>query len=136
MDPAPSSGGHGTAIAGIIGAVGNNGTGMAGVSWQTRIMALRFGNASGGNVDNAITCINYAMAKRGTAPNGNPTLIIPVLSQPRLSIQLPHDAPHAQQKGLVVAAAGNNNEDNDIPFPSSYNHDIKDFPGSAKQLTG
>ncbi len=31
---------------------------------------------------------------------------------------------------LVVAAAGNNDEDNDIfpNYPSGYNHDIKDFP--------
>ena len=42
-----------------------------------------------------------------------------------------HDALRiAQDAGaLVVAAAGNNNEDNDIfpNFPSSYNHDVKDF---------
>ena len=33
--------GHGTAMAGVIGAVGNNAKGIAGVNWQTRIMALK-----------------------------------------------------------------------------------------------
>jgi subtilisin family serine protease len=32
---------HGTAIAGIIGAVGNNGQGIAGVNWSTSLMAIR-----------------------------------------------------------------------------------------------
>ena len=33
---------HGTACAGAIAAVGNNGTGIAGVNWTARIMAIRF----------------------------------------------------------------------------------------------
>ena len=40
--------GHGTHVAGIIGAVGNNGIGVAGVNWNTRIMALKFLDANGG----------------------------------------------------------------------------------------
>ena len=55
--------GHGTAMAGIIGAVGNNSIGMAGVNWQTKIMALKCMTTTG-TVDNAITCINYALSQR------------------------------------------------------------------------
>ena len=33
--------GHGTHVAGIIGAAGNNGTGMAGVAWHVKIMPVR-----------------------------------------------------------------------------------------------
>ncbi len=36
--------GHGTAVAGTIAAVGNNGLGTAGVAWTTKIMALRAGD--------------------------------------------------------------------------------------------
>jgi subtilisin family serine protease len=39
-DPMDISG-HGTHVAGIMGAVGNNGVGVAGVNWNARIMAIR-----------------------------------------------------------------------------------------------
>ena len=39
--------GHGTHVAGIVGAVGNNGRGVAGVAWRVRIMALKFLSADG-----------------------------------------------------------------------------------------
>ena len=133
-DPMDTSG-HGTAIAGIIGAVGNNGTGMAGVNWKTRIMALKCMTTTG-NVDNAITCINYALANRGTMPDGKPTPLVITLcwsQSPNYEyVNSLHDALRiAQDKGaLVVAAAGNDDTDNDIfpNYPSSYNHDVKDFP--------
>jgi subtilisin family serine protease len=42
--------GHGTHVAGVIGALGNNGVGVAGVSWGVRLMPIkitdRFGDAS------------------------------------------------------------------------------------------
>ena len=40
--------GHGTHVAGTIGAIGNNGMGVAGVSWKTKLISLRIFNASGG----------------------------------------------------------------------------------------
>jgi subtilisin family serine protease len=40
-DPFPSGSNHGTHLAGIIGAVGNNGIGVAGVNWDVQIMAVR-----------------------------------------------------------------------------------------------
>ena len=39
--------GHGTHVAGTIGAVGNNGLGVAGVNWTTRLIALRVLGANG-----------------------------------------------------------------------------------------
>ncbi len=51
---------HGTHVAGIIGAVGNNGKGIVGVNWQVKIMALKFLSSEGeGTVDDAIECFEY-----------------------------------------------------------------------------
>src|SRR5262249_24208374 len=38
---------HGTHVAGTIGAIGNNGVGVAGVDWNVRLMALKFLDATG-----------------------------------------------------------------------------------------
>ena len=55
--------GHGTHVAGIIGAVGNNGTGIAGVAWQVRIMPLKFLGSDGrGSLSDALECLSYAIA--------------------------------------------------------------------------
>src|SRR5205085_229614 len=39
--------GHGTHVAGIVGAVGNNGLGVAGVNWSVQLMAVKMFDASG-----------------------------------------------------------------------------------------
>ena len=56
--------GHGTHVAGIIGAVGNNGKGVTGVCWQVSIMPLRFITATQyGTTADAIAAIEYADKK-------------------------------------------------------------------------
>ena len=40
--------GHGTAVSGCIGAIGNNGTGVAGVNWTIKLLPVRASNSSGG----------------------------------------------------------------------------------------
>ena len=52
--------GHGTHVAGTIGAVGNNGKGVVGVNWNVRIIALKAMDANGsGLISNIISAINY-----------------------------------------------------------------------------
>lgn len=59
--------GHGTHVAGVIGAVGNNTFGVAGLNWNTSIMPLRFldavaGQGLTGSTSDAIEAINYTTA--------------------------------------------------------------------------
>jgi subtilisin family serine protease len=62
---------HGTHVAGTVAAVGNNATGVTGVSWNAEIMALKFIGAGGsGPVSAAISAIEYAtMMKRDHGVN-------------------------------------------------------------------
>jgi subtilisin family serine protease len=54
---------HGTHVAGIIGAIGNNGTGIAGVCWSVKLMAVRILDADGlGTSADAIEGITYALS--------------------------------------------------------------------------
>ena len=52
--------GHGTAVAGIIGAAGNNAIGVAGVAWTVRVLPLRAG-AADFPLSNLIQAIDYAI---------------------------------------------------------------------------
>src|SRR6185436_4455773 len=56
---------HATHVAGIIGARGNNGTGIAGVNWNVKLMSLKFLDAEGfGDTADAIDACTYAKQMR------------------------------------------------------------------------
>jgi Tol biopolymer transport system component/subtilisin family serine protease len=60
--------GHGTTCAGVLGAVGNNNTGVAGVNWSVKIMAIKiFYNSNTGFVSEVIKAFEYVtmMKNRG-----------------------------------------------------------------------
>ncbi|MCH8966097.1 MAG: S8 family serine peptidase [Planctomycetes bacterium] len=60
-DPLDANG-HGTNVAGIIGAVGNNGRGVAGVNWRCRLVALKFSQSDGNAfISAAIEAIQYVV---------------------------------------------------------------------------
>lgn len=111
--------GHGTRVAGILGAKGNNGTGGVGVAWQVQIMVGKFASQSGGTVADAITCLDYARTNGAHIINASWGL-------DEFSASL-FDAMVALRAAgiLVVAAAGNNTRDVDqFPrYPASYDLD-------------
>ncbi len=49
------NGGHGTQVAGMIGAKGNNGVGVVGANWDVKIMVVTIGGLSQANVINSYT---------------------------------------------------------------------------------
>ena len=116
--------GHGTHCAGIIGAVGNNGTGTVGVAWSgVQIMALRFISNNSGTISAAITCIDYASTMGAKVINASYGQNGTNITSEMQAIE------RARSNGVVfVAAAGNNNQNSDtIPFyPAAYtNRNIK-----------
>ncbi|HWQ95665.1 MAG TPA: S8 family serine peptidase, partial [Gammaproteobacteria bacterium] len=65
---------HGTHIAGIIGAIGNNGIGVAGVNWNSKILPVRVGGKCGSYTTDTIDGIRWAagLPVPGAPPNFNP----------------------------------------------------------------
>ena len=112
--------GHGTHVAGTIGAVGNNGIGVVGVSWKVKLMALKFLNSSGsGYSDDAAKAVHY-VTNNGVRITNNSWGGGPSSNTLREAIQT------AQNLNILfVAAAGNSTSNNDrIPsYPASYNFD-------------
>jgi large repetitive protein len=109
--------GHGTHVAGTIGAAGNNGTGVSGVNWTVKIMPVKFLNAQGSGTDaNAVSAILYA-AQNGADVMNN-SWADNVYSQALADAITVAD----QHNSLFVAAAGNNGTDNDSSptYPASY----------------
>lgn len=64
--------GHGTHVAGTIGAVANGGGKVVGVAWNVKIMALKFLDADGGGgTSDEIECIDYAIANGANVINAS-----------------------------------------------------------------
>ncbi len=112
--------GHGTHCAGTIGAVGNNGAGVAGVNWNVKIMALKFLAANGsGTTADAVKCIDYAV-KMGAKISNNSWGGGGYSQALYDSIAAARDAKH-----LFIAAAGNDGQNTDTSpnYPSCYDLD-------------
>ena len=50
---------HGTHVAGTIGGVGGNGTGVAGVAWNVKMITAKFLGRNGGTTANAVKAVDY-----------------------------------------------------------------------------
>jgi hypothetical protein len=114
--------GHGTHVAGIIGAKGNNGRGIAGVSWDTKIVGAKFLDSNGsGSTANAIKAVNYATALKRAGRN----VVVTNNSWggPTYSSALAAAIADSSSAGILfVAAAGNNASNNDASpqYPANY----------------
>lgn len=112
--------GHGTLVAGVIGAVGNNGVGVTGIAWQVQLMAGKFVDPSGyGSVADALVCLDYARTNGAQIINASWGL-------DEFSSSLSNAMAALRVSGIiVVAAAGNDARDIDaFPFyPASFDLD-------------
>jgi subtilisin family serine protease len=99
----PSDGnGHGTIVAGILGAVGNNGKGITGVAWQVQIMDCKCLDSTGtGSISTLLACLEYARTNGARIINAS-------LTFSTISLTMSNELMALRQAGIIlVAAAGN-----------------------------
>lgn len=109
--------GHGTHVAGTIGAEGNNATGGVGVCWQASLMPVRVLDGDGaGTTENLVAGVEYAVA------NGAKIINLSLGGTGYSSLFNTAIADANAAGVLVVAAAGNDGGDNDLApiYPASY----------------
>jgi len=120
QEPADENG-HGTHVAGILGAIGNNALGIVGVAWKAKILPIKIFPASGQRVDagldfDVVRAIDLAIAS-------NARIINCSWAGPNFSVAVKDAIGRAEQAGiLLVAAASNDREDIDFSphYPASY----------------
>ncbi|KKO50462.1 peptidase S8 [Arsukibacterium sp. MJ3] len=117
---------HGTHVAGTIGAAGDNGIGIVGVSWNVTLLPCQFLGPTGGSTAGAIECIdyytdlktNYGVNIKATNNSWGGGGFSGTL---RAAIQSAGDAGI-----LFIAASGNDGADADVSpmYPAGYDLDV------------
>jgi subtilisin family serine protease len=103
--------GHGTHVAGIIGAIGNNSQGVCGMAWNVQLMACKFLDASGNGFNSdAATCIEFARTNGAQVINLS-------WGGGEYSQAVSNALWLAQQDNILIAAAAGNDVGNIDVFP-------------------
>jgi len=105
---------HGTGVAGVVGAVGDNGIGTIGINWEAKILPVKVDDAGGG-----LSVANISKGIRWAADNGAQVI--------NLSLGTTSDSPtlksaidYAYDKGCILVAATGNAGKNAVDYPARY----------------
>lgn len=119
--------GHGSHVAGIIGAVGNNGAGIAGLNWNVKLAALRILNDQGyGTTSMELAAINHLVGILRANPNMNLPVVNlslggwePTTPQAALNTTLfqAYRTLDRMNRAVIVVAAGNEGAEVGAPAP-------------------
>lgn len=125
--------GHGTSVAGVIAAVGNNKQGVAGISWSAKLMPIKALDARGyGDEDKLGAGIMYAV-------DHGADIVVMSVGLYRYSNYMQDIVDYAEDKGvLLVAATGNDGvrlqDKAEVKYPAAY-PSVLAVGGSTDRLT-
>ncbi|PZE19436.1 peptidase S8 [Paenibacillus xerothermodurans] len=111
--PPQDDNGHGTNVAGVVGAVGNNDKGVAGILWQTKIMPIKALESDGSGGEAKLgEGIRYAI-------DHGAKIVVLSLGLNKYSTYMSDIVRYAEERNvLLVAATGN--EGNRVKYPAAY----------------
>jgi serine protease len=114
-DSAYDDQGHGTHVAGTVAQTTNNGKGVAGLAFCARVMPVKVLNGYGWG-----STADVAEGIRWAADHGAQVINLS-LGSPSPSALMKDAVQHALDKGvIVVAAAGNEGEEDSVGYPAAY----------------
>lgn len=131
--------GHGSHVAGIIAAVGNNGIGVSGVNWSAPIMPLKFLDHNGdGTIADAAEAIIYAANHGARVINASYTYPQYCGTDTESITEREAIAYAGTKNAILVAAAGNFRCDTDrySSYPGGYALDNLLSVGASDQKDG
>ncbi|EFM09064.1 peptidase S8 and S53 subtilisin kexin sedolisin [Paenibacillus curdlanolyticus YK9] len=117
--PPEDDNGHGTSVAGVLSAVGNNGVGVTGLLWRAKIMPIKALDENGSGDESKLgEAILYAVRKGAR-------IVVLSVGLYRYSPYMRDIAQYAEGKGvLLVAASGNDGEQLGnkaaVKYPAAY----------------
>lgn len=123
MDEDPEYAGHGTHVAGILGAVGDNGVGVAGVAWQTAILPVRWlESASWGEPSALVRALRWIVKAKEEGVDIRVVNDSPVFAESSPPPEeLKEELKDLDAKGILfVTAAGNSGENDDEASSGRY----------------
>lgn len=119
-----SSSFHGTHVTGIIAAATDNGVGVAGTGWQTRVMPLRVLGKNGGTSFDMCQALNYAAGlanDSSTLPARRADIVNMSFGGPGASQTEQDCINSARNAGVILIAAAGNDGDSAPIYPAAYN---------------
>lgn len=106
--------GHGTAVAGVAAAAGNNGVGIAGVCWNCRILPVKVLNANGsGSHSNIAAGIVWAVKHGADVINLS-------IAGPSSTAAMENAIAFARRRGVVLVGAAGNEGSTRKYFPAAH----------------
>lgn len=111
--PPDDDAGHGTKVAGVLAAVGNNNRGVTGLLWSARVMPIKVMDAKGNGRE-----IDLGEGIRYAVDHGADIVVLS-LGLYRYSPFIEEVVQYAESKGvLLIAASGNDGQE--VQYPAAY----------------